>query len=131
MFVIWQGGGSVLNTVLNEGFTGMQQSQKKMLQAAQDIVRAGLPRDQASLNPSSTGATPVTDAGAATNDVAANQAVEANGRADRSTGGYSASQGDIVEPLIEQKRQQLLFDASASVVKTASETLGTLIDDLS
>jgi flagellar hook-associated protein FlgK len=35
---------------------------------------------------------------------------------------------DIVEPMIEIIRQQQLFDASAQVVKSADETLGTLID---
>lgn len=121
----------MLNSVMNEGVAGMQQSQKKMQQAAQEIVRAGTPRDHSELNPNGTGATPTTDAGAAVPDLPANAAVEATSQAQAGASNYSASQGDIVEPLIEQKRQQLLFDASASVVKTASETLGTLIDDLS
>ncbi|MFT7491077.1 MAG: hypothetical protein ACI80S_000659 [Pseudohongiellaceae bacterium] len=35
---------------------------------------------------------------------------------------------DIVEPTIEIVRQQQLFNASAQVVKSADETLGTLVD---
>ena len=33
----------LINSAMNESLAGMQQSQKKMLQAAQDIARAGLP----------------------------------------------------------------------------------------
>lgn len=121
----------MLSTVMNEGFAGMQQSQKKMQQAAQEIVRAGVPRDQSELNPNATGVTPATDAGAAVGDLPAQNVVESTPESGKGPSAYGASHGDIVEPLIEQKRQQLLFDASASVVKTANETLGTLIDDLS
>ena len=35
---------------------------------------------------------------------------------------------DITESLVEMKMQQQVFDASAKVVKTADETLGTLLD---
>ena len=35
---------------------------------------------------------------------------------------------DLVEPTIEIVRQQQLFNASAQVVKSADETLGTLVD---
>jgi flagellar hook-associated protein FlgK len=40
----------------------------------------------------------------------------------------SASTFDIVEPLVNIEKQQLLFDASAKVVKVADEALGALID---
>ena len=121
----------MLNSVMHEGLAGMQQSQKKMQQAAQEIVRAGVPRDHSELNPNATGATPITDAGAAVPDLTANNAVEAAASTPSNTSSYASQYGDVVEPLLAQKQQQLLFDASASVVKTASETLGTLIDDLS
>jgi len=35
---------------------------------------------------------------------------------------------DIVEPIVELSRQQQLFDASAKVVQSADESLGTLVD---
>jgi flagellar hook-associated protein FlgK len=35
---------------------------------------------------------------------------------------------DLIEPLINLKIQRNLFDASARVVQTADETLGTLLD---
>ncbi len=35
---------------------------------------------------------------------------------------------DIVEPIVEINRQQQLFDASAKVVQSADESLGTLVD---
>lgn len=121
---------NMLTSVISEGFAGMQQSQKKMQQAAQDLVSAGVPRDNSVPSPVATGAAPASDAGTAVPGLPAAQAVEAGSSI---TGGASAyrSQADLVEPLLEQKQQQLLFDASASVVKTGSETLGSLIDDLS
>ncbi len=121
----------LVNSVLNEGVAGMQQSQKKMLQAAQDIVRAGQPQDRSELNPNPTGATPLTDAGAAVPDLPAVGAVEANSSLQEDSAGYGSQYGDVAEPLIEQRRQQLLFSASANVVQVANDTLGTLIDDLS
>lgn len=119
----------LINSAMNEGLAGMQQSQKKMQQAAQDIARAGLPTDQSQLNPNATGAVPRTNAGAAVDDLAAGQTVEA-AAAGAKTGGTSRSLG-VVEPLLEQNKQQLLFDASANVVQAANANLGRLIDDLS
>ena len=121
----------LVNSVLNEGVAGMQQSQKKLLESAQEIVRAGQPRDRSELNPNPTGATPVTDAGAAVPDIPAAATIEANTPAQEDSAGYGSQYDDLAEPLIEQRRQQLLFSASANVVQVANETLGTLIDDLS
>lgn len=36
--------------------------------------------------------------------------------------------GDVVEPLLNLKIQSQVFDASARVVKSADETIGTLLD---
>lgn len=128
----------LINSAMNEGLAGMQQSQKKMLQAAQDIARAGLPTDTTVPNPTATGAAPRTNAGTAANDLNAANTVEAVGADVRSVSAYAAGQGDyaqgdgdLVTPLIEQTRQQLIFDASANVVSAANQTLGRLIDDLS
>lgn len=121
----------LINSAMNEGLAGMQQSQKKMLQAAQDIARAGLPTDSTVPNPTATGAAPRTNAGTAANDLTAANTVEAVGADVRSASAYNARQGDVVTPLIEQSRQQLIFDASANVVSAANQTLGRLIDDLS
>ncbi len=35
---------------------------------------------------------------------------------------------DLVEPMVNMNLQAKLFDANAQVVKTANETLGTLLD---
>jgi flagellar hook-associated protein FlgK len=35
---------------------------------------------------------------------------------------------DVIEPLINLRRQEQLFNANAQVVKTADETLGSLLD---
>lgn len=121
----------LINSAMNEGLAGMQQSQKKMLQAAQDIVRAGMPTDASLPNPAGRVA-PQTNAGTAAPDLNANNTVGAAAAGARTGNSLGADRPtDIVEPLIEQKRQQLLFDASANVVKAANDTLGSLIDDLS
>lgn len=121
----------LINSAMNEGLAGMQQSQKKMLYAAQQIARAGLPTDSSVVNPNATGAAPRTNAGTAANDLNAANTVEAVGSDTRSASAYAADRGDVVGALVEQKRQQLVFDASANVVSAANETLGRLIDDLS
>ena len=121
----------LINSAMNEGLAGMQQSQKKMLQAAQDIARAGLPTDTTVPNPNATGAAPRTNTGTAADDLNAANTVEAVGADVRSASAYTTGQGDVVAPLIEQSRQQLIFDASANVVSAANQTLGRLIDDLS
>jgi flagellar hook protein FlgE len=42
--------------------------------------------------------------------------------------GASASPQDLAENLVNLKVQQNMFDSSAKVVKTASDTIGTLLD---
>jgi flagellar hook protein FlgE len=42
--------------------------------------------------------------------------------------GASASTQDLAENLVNLKVQQNVFDSSAKVVKTASDTIGTLLD---
>lgn len=116
----------LINSAMNEGLAGMQQSQKKMLQAAQDIVRAGVPTDASVPNPTGRLA-PQTNAGTAAPDLNANNTVAATASSAKS----GVASDDLVGPLVEQKRQQLLFDASANVVKAANDTLGRLIDDIS
>ena len=44
------------------------------------------------------------------------------------TQGVNASQQDLAENLVNLKVQQNLFDANAKVVKTANDTLGSLLD---
>lgn len=38
------------------------------------------------------------------------------------------SEADIVEPIVNMKMEQHIFDASARIVKTADDVLGTLMD---
>lgn len=120
----------ILNSVMSEGLSGMQQSQRKMQQAAQDIVQAGIATDANQQNPTATGAVPSTNAGTSVNDLPATATVEAAQPGTRSAGSDRQA-GDIVQPLIEQKQQKLIFDASANLVHAANESMGKLIDDLS
>lgn len=125
----------MIKSAMNEGLSGMQQSQRRMQQAAEDIVRAGVPteRNVAELAQSDRAVT--TNNGAAVDDISADQAIEALPQTDRA-GGLTvrprgeSSEGNLVDPLIQQKKEQLMFDASANVVKAANNTLGTVIDDL-
>jgi flagellar hook protein FlgE len=42
--------------------------------------------------------------------------------------GVNASSQDLAENLVNLKVQQNMFDSSAKVVKTANDTIGTLLD---
>jgi|GEM_PF-349614 hypothetical protein len=121
----------LINSAMNEGLAGMQQSQKKILHTAQQIARAGLPTDTPVNNPNATGAAPRSNAGTTVDDLNAANTVEAVDKNFRSASAYSADSGDVVGALIEQKQQQLVFDASANVVSAANKALGRLIDDIS
>lgn len=120
----------LLNSLMGEGLAGMQQSQSKMLAAARDIARAGLPPGETTPTSNGAGNAPVSEPGIAVNDLNGQQSVPATlqslSLSDRSQNG-----GDVVDALIEQRRQVTLFDASAKIVQTASDTLGHLIDDIS
>lgn len=96
----------MIHSVLNEGVKGMQASQREMQKAASEIANVSVP--------ASTQAAPQNPEDAAIPPV--NESTK------------SGNVGDIAEPIIELKRQELLFTASASVVSTANETIGSLLD---
>lgn len=116
----------IVNSAMNEGLAGMQQSQKRLQQAAEDIAKAGVPTEARHQQTNALDAA-VTNNGAGVDDLPAESTVNAATESEPTRLGN----GDVVEPLIEQKRQQQLFDASANVVQVANENLGRLIDDLS
>ncbi|MDN3637619.1 hypothetical protein QWY82_02245 [Simiduia curdlanivorans] len=92
-------------SLLNQGLQGLQKSQQEIQRSANDIARLNIePTSQA--NPADP-----TQAGQAQ---PSDQKVE--------------SSQDVVEPLINLRRQEQLFNASAQIVKTADETLGSLLD---
>lgn len=96
----------MINSVLNEGAKGMQNSQKEMAKAAHDIA-------QLNIRPE--------DVSAVKN--AEDRAILPVGQAEE-----SSRSGNIAEPLIELRRQELVFTANAKVVSIASDTLGSLLD---
>ncbi len=100
----------MINSVINEGVRGMQASSREMEKSAQEIVQANV-RD----NPNTLSQGP--ENGEDTEIPPVNEAVQT----ERSGGG-------VEEPLVELRRQEQLFTASAAVVKVADEVLGTLID---
>lgn len=98
-----------ISSVLNAGLAGMQSSQREMAKAADDIAKAALPLKQ----PEQIGMSP-----APANNADLVVRNESDG----------AGSGDLVEPLIEMRRQEHLFTASAKMVAIADKTLGSLID---
>ncbi len=119
----------LLNSLMGEGLAGMQHSQSKMHAAARDIARAGLPAGESGPQPMGTGPVPASAAGVAAPDLSPRQIVPAALKAQ--AGSERRSHGDVIDALVEQRRQLTLFNASAKIVTTANESLGRLIDDLS
>ncbi|TQV71832.1 hypothetical protein FKG94_19505 [Exilibacterium tricleocarpae] len=99
-----------INTILNEGLNGIRQSQQEMLKAANEIARAGT-----TANP---GSVAEIEGNSSPTSIESSEGVRDN------TGGGAG----LVEPLIDLRIQQRVFDASARIVRTADETLGTLLD---
>ena len=118
----------IMSAAANAGLMGMQQSQKKLHQAAEDIARAGLPM---AASPSA-GPVPTGTPGAIATDLAPALTVEASADSQATDRRRNEpAPGDVISPLMEQRQQQLIFDASATVVSEADAMLGRLIDELS
>lgn len=96
----------MINSALNEGVKGMQNSQREMLKSAQDIAHFNVRQED------SVGLTQAED-----------QAILPVNKTDE-----PGSVGDIAEPIVELRRQELLFTASAKVVSVADDALGSLLD---
>jgi hypothetical protein len=100
----------MVNSVINEGARGLQNSQRELLRNANEIVRAGNTGADDQVVPGDSQA------------ISSIQPVQDPAQSQRS--------GDISEPLVELKRQELLFNASAKVVSTGDKALGSLLDTL-
>ena len=122
-----------VNSVMNEGLAGMQQSQKRMLESAQEIVRGGRSTDHSGAESLERGgAAPVSNNGISAEDLPSTLSVSAVTEPEATEAARPTNSVDnLVGPLVELKREELVFDASASVVRVADETIGRLIDDLS
>lgn len=100
----------MINSVMSEGLRGMQHSQREMLKSAEEIAELNVREDPATQAvdkqplPASAPLAPV----------------ERSVETDRG--------GNIAEPLIELRRQEQLFDASAKIISVADDALGSLID---
>lgn len=89
-------------SVLNTGLQGLQKAQREIAGSAQQIAELNIQPE-----PQSGGVSP-SEPVPQTQQVAETQ--------------------DVVEPLVNLKRKEQLFNASAQIVKTADETLGSLLD---
>ena len=93
----------MINSVINEGYKGLQQSQRELERAAHDIASFNVqPGDS---------------------QAAEDQAVLPVEETEE-----GARESNIAEPLVELRRQELLFNANAKVISTAADTLGSLLD---
>ncbi|WP_045855588.1 hypothetical protein [Teredinibacter purpureus] len=100
----------MINSVMSEGLRGMQNSQREMLKSADEIAKANVRE-----NP----ATQAVDQ----KPLPTNEPLAAVERSNKSDSG-----GSIAEPLIELRRQEQLFTASAKLISVADDALGSLID---
>ncbi len=95
----------MISSVMNEGLRGMQHSQREMLKSAHEIAHANVRQDSAApQNPEDATIPPVDEPQ------------------------KSGSSGNIAEPLVELRRQELVFNASAKIISVADDTLGSLLD---
>lgn len=100
----------MINSVMSEGLRGMQTSQREMMKSASEIASANIrenPETQAVDKRSVTESQPMAPV---------ERSVE------------SSESGEIAEPMVEMRRQEQLFTASAKLVSVADDTLGSLID---
>lgn len=97
----------MVNSVLNEGARGLQNSQREITRAASDIARANVRPEAVNPETERDVATPLAP-------------VEEVAQPER--------EQNIAESLIELRRQEQVFNASAEVVSTADQTLGSLLD---
>ncbi len=102
----------MIGSVLNEGVRGLQQSSREIQRSAQEISRANIgPSGQENARTEQT-----------------TQPEEQSTLSPLQEGPETSAQRDISEPLIELRRQEQLFNASAEVVSVADQTLGSIID---
>ncbi len=96
----------MINSITNEGVRGLQTASRELQKSSQDIANLSLPKspNAAPQNPSDVTLPPVNDAN------------------------KPEAVGNIAEPVIELKRQELLFSSSAKVVSVGSQNVGTLLD---
>ncbi|WP_086930401.1 hypothetical protein [Agarilytica rhodophyticola] len=95
----------MVGSVINEGLRGIQASQRELQRSANEIAGANVrenPNEQVDRSTDTT-LPPINEA-------------------------QESTQRGIEEPLIELRRQEQLFNASAQVVSVANENLGSLID---
>ena len=96
----------MINSVLNEGLRGLHTSARELQKSAHEIAQFNVREEDPASGTS-----------------AEDQTILPVARSQE-----AADAGDIAEPVIELKRQELLFTASARVVKVADDTLGSLLD---
>ena len=100
----------MLSSVMNEGVRGLQNSQREMVKSANEIAKTTV-----AANPAP--AVPATSVPGETTLSPVTESLETR-----------PSTNSVSEPLIELRRQEQLFDASAKVISVADQTIGSLLD---
>lgn len=98
----------MIGSVVNEGQRGLQNAQRELQRSASDIARTNVRE------------TPNQQVDATTNEPTSIAPLEQSRESEPRT--------DINESIIELRRQEQLFTASAQVVSVGNETIGSLID---
>lgn len=93
---------------------GLQRSKSSAVDAAQQIAN-------------STSAPAQLNASAESAGLVSGQSVD-KGEAITQSGSFEAAPKSLVEPLMQLKESQQLFDASAKVIAVSSQTVGALLD---
>lgn len=112
-----------MNSIIQTGQLGLQQSYQRINQAAHNIASAPGVAENAHL----AGSAPLNADGSVTGSSAPpNAPVQASEKSQS-----VQPNATIEESMLELRRQQQVFTASASVVSVGQEVVGTLLDDYS
>ncbi len=112
------------DSVFRAGVSGIQQSQGRMYQIADEVSKLNT-HSAHQRGAASVGAVPLAPAGAAVADLPAKQSVV---QADHAAASGRSTSRDLSSVMVDQRREQLVFTASARVVEAANHTLGNLLD---
>lgn len=115
-----------MNSIIQTGQNGLAHSYQRMTQAAHNIATAATHADGGTLGVSSAGQT---GAVAPANNASGAPATQSATRTESPDAVQPTN--SIEESVLELRKQQQVFTASASVVSVGQELVGSLIDDYS
>jgi len=106
-----------VNTTINTAVGGLQRSARSVQDSAQDIAEQNVTRLQ--------------ERGVAATSEAEGPDTAANSLAPNAVESKVEPKASVEDALINLKKQELIFTANAKVVETATNTIGSVINDIS